>query len=256
MFEDNTGRFSDRVHDYKKYRPGYPAAVVEHLFEVGFLGPDFVVADVGAGTGIFTRRLLETDLRVVAVEPNDEMAAALRQDLGDRAGLDIVVAPAEATSLPDGSVDLVTVAQALHWFDPSRTRPEFLRITRPPHRMMAVWNRRDTTSSAFLRDYESLLYEFGVDYAAIVQRWDSEQSMLGAFYGHEDYGEFATSHVQTHDWQGLVGRLMSSSYGPKEDHANHAPMVAGLRDLFQRHAIDDCVRVVYETRVYTGQLAR
>lgn len=248
----NTERFSDRVDDYRKHRPDYPAAVITHLREVGYLFDGAVVADVGAGTGILTRLLVDAGFDVVAVEPNAGMAAGLREELGGR--VPCVVAPAEATTLADASVDLVTAAQALHWFDPDKARQEFLRITRPPHRLAAIWNRRDTTSTTFLVEYEALLREHGIGYVGLMASRDELEAWMSPFFGHPDVALFTTPNRQMHDWDGLVGRLLSSSYGPKPGHPAHEIVMKRLRELFDAHATDGRIEIVYECRVYYGEV--
>lgn len=247
----NTTRFSDRVDDYRKHRPTYPRAIIEHLFEAGYLFDGATVADVGAGTGIFTRLLVEAGLDVIAVEPNAPMAEALSAEVD---APHCVIAPAEATTLDDASVDLVTAAQALHWFDPQTTRTEFRRITRPPHRLAAVWNRRDTTSTPFLVEYEALLRSHGIGYVALMAGRDELEASLLPFFGHDDYAVFHAPQTQRHEWDGLVGRLLSSSYGPKPGHPDHAEVMRRLRDIFDRHAHGGEVEIIYDCRVHYGEM--
>src|SRR3974390_1220982 len=123
-----TARFSARVGTYVRYRPGYPAEVLELLRRECGLKPQHVVADIASGTGLFTRLLLENGNRVFAVEPNQHMREAGARFLGKHEKLTSVAGTAEDTTLPSASVDLVTAAQAAHWFDRVRARPEFARI--------------------------------------------------------------------------------------------------------------------------------
>jgi ubiquinone/menaquinone biosynthesis C-methylase UbiE len=94
------------------------------------VGPGRVVADVGPGTGIFTRLLLETGARVIGIEPNGPMRAAAERRILGEPRFESKNGRAEATGLADASVDLVTAAQAFHWFEPSAARAEFVRILR------------------------------------------------------------------------------------------------------------------------------
>ena len=247
---DNTERFSDRVDDYKKHRPDYPRAVIDHLETTGFLTAGDVVADLGAGTGIFSRRLLDAGYDVIAVEPNEAMASAIEPH--DR--LRVIGAPAEATTLDDASVDLVTAAQALHWFDPAATRAEVRRIAKHPHPLAAVWNRRDTTSTPFLVEYEALLREEGIGYVGLMASRDEIEASLTPYFGNSNIDLFSTPQVQTHDWDGLVGRLLSSSYGPRSDHPAHERVMKRLRAIFDAHAVDGAIEIIYDCRVYTGHV--
>src|SRR5262245_17011202 len=128
---DSTTRFSTRVENYVKYRPGYPPAVVDLLRRECPLSDASVVVDVGSGTGILTELFLKYGHPVFAVEPNEEMRKAAERLLGDRAGFHSIVGTAEATTLPDCSVDLISAGQAFHWFDRERAHREFVRILKP-----------------------------------------------------------------------------------------------------------------------------
>ena len=126
MSQAPTARFSDRVEDYVRYRPGYPAEVVDLLRKECGLRLSHIIADIASGTGAFTRLLLENGNRVFAVEPNSEMREAGNRLLGNFDQLTSVSGTAEETTLASASVDFVTAAQAAHWFDRSRARGEFV----------------------------------------------------------------------------------------------------------------------------------
>src|SRR5665213_3865906 len=113
--KDGTQRFSSRVENYVRYRPAYPPDVVELLKSECGLTRDSIVADVAFGTGIFTRLLLENGNRVMGVEPNDNMRRAGEEFLGRYPRFTSMPGTAEATTLPEKSIDIVTAAQAAHW---------------------------------------------------------------------------------------------------------------------------------------------
>ena len=242
MATDARARFSNRVGDYVRYRPNYPPA----LFEALGLGPGVVAADVGAGTGISSRALLATGATVVAVEPN----AAMRAAIGG--GVRALDGSAEATGLPDASVDLVTAFQAFHWFDRAAARREFARILKPGGRVALVWNDRDATSTPFLRGYEALLREFAGDYLAVRHNGIEESDLATWFGGTMHVASFPNG--QSFDFEGLLGRLMSSSYAPSADHPRHTAMVEALRRLFDETQQDGLVEMRYEARVHYGPL--
>jgi len=151
--KDSLTRFSDRVEDYVKYRPGYPPQVIEVLRARCGLTPSSVVADVGSGPGNLARLFLDNGNEVFAVEPNAEMREAGKQSLGNRGGYRSVDGRAEGTRLENASVDFVTAGQAFHWFDWPHAKTEFRRILRPEGWVVLLWNERLTDSSPFLRDY-------------------------------------------------------------------------------------------------------
>jgi ubiquinone/menaquinone biosynthesis C-methylase UbiE len=147
-----TSRFSGRVENYIRYRPGYPPEVLNALKTECGLKSRHVIADIASGTGIWTRRLLENGNPVFGVEPNAEMREAGERLLAEFPKFTSIAGPAEATTLADQSVDFVTAAQAAHWFDRARSRQEFARILKPGGWLVLLWNERLTDSTPFLRD--------------------------------------------------------------------------------------------------------
>lgn len=242
-------RFSDRVTDYVSSRPTYPAEVVAALSEFG-LRPQAVVADLGAGTGIFSELLLGAGAVVHAVEPNGAMLAAARERLGTEPRFHGVQAGAEATTLPTDSVDLVTAAQAFHWFDADRTAAECRRILRPGGRVVLIWNTRLEEETEFLREYEALLRRFGTDYAAVRARQSDRMRVLRFFGGQMEVRSFPNAqHLGLGE---LRRRLLSSSYTPPAGHPDREPMLLALEESFQRHAEAGRVGILYRTELYAG----
>ena len=246
-------RFDSRVANYAAYRPGYPPELIAFLRDELGLGPGSVVADVGSGTGILSGMLLGEGCRVLAVEPNDSMREAAEAALGGDPNFASVNGTAEATTLEDASVDLVTAAQAFHWFDAERARAEVRRILRPRGRAVVVWNNRRTDSTAFLRDYESLLRRFGTDYAQVAATYGDENSLRKFFTRGYEVKQF--DNFQLFDFDGLKGRLLSASYVPLAGHPSHEPMLAELRRVFDAHQQDGRVRIEYDADVYYGKLS-
>ncbi|MEO8481962.1 MAG: class I SAM-dependent methyltransferase [Acidobacteriota bacterium] len=248
-----TARFTNRVSDYVRFRPGYPDALLDTL-EAGVpLSPDYVVADIGAGTGISTSLLLRAGWTVMAVEPNDAMRAAAEQQLRGRSHLTFVAGTAEVTTLPDQSVDLVAVGQAFHWFDRDKARSEFLRILKSGGRVALFWNVRRLDSDPFAKAYEQLLLTYGTDYTLVTQR-HMDATVLTAFF-RGPFETHAFPYVQTFDFDGLRGRLLSSSYAPSPGHPQHEPMISTLRQIFDAHQEQGRVHFVYDTQLYLGALA-
>jgi SAM-dependent methyltransferase len=247
-----TSRFSDRVENYVRYRPGYPPEALRVLKEACGLAPSHVVADIASGTGIWTRMLLENGNPVFAVEPNAEMRQAGQRLLAGFSNFSSVAGTAEATTLPDASVDFVTAAQAAHWFDRARSRREFVRILKRGGWLVLLWNERLTHTTAFLREYEELLLTYGTDYQDI--RHEKTTSEVNQFFDPLPYQERGFEMRQEFDYPGLEGRLLSSSYAPGPDHPKHAPMLRELRRLFDAHQVEGKVAVEYITRVYFGRL--
>ena len=252
-FADSKQRFSNRTADYTRYRPGYPAEVLDVLRTWCDLRPEHAIADVGSGTGLLAKLFLENGNRVFGVEPNPEMRAAGEEFLKAFGRFTSVAGSAEATTLPSDSVDFVAAAQSFHWFDPEPTRREFQRILKPEGRAIILWNERLLEETAFLREYEALLRRFGTDYDRVHESYPRAEQML-AFFRPSEFTSHALPNAQEFDFEGLSGRLRSSSYVPAPDHPQFAPMIEELQRIFAAHQVNGMVRMEYQTRIYTGKL--
>ena len=252
MSQSPTTRFSDRVEDYAKYRPGYPPEMFELLKRECGLFRHTYIADIGCGTGILARYFLEEGNIVLGVEPNAEMRAYAERDLAEFKKFTSVNATAEVTTLPNTCVDMITAAQAAHWFDPAKARAEFVRILKPGGWVVLIWNEREVDSTPFLLEYEKLLLEFGTDYVNV--RHDRTTDNVSRFFAPLESREAVFENRQLFDFAGLRGRLMSSSYVPTDESANHSSMMAELKRLFDAHQMDGRVNFKYKTRVHWSQM--
>jgi SAM-dependent methyltransferase len=249
---NSTQRFSSRVENYVRYRPGYPPEVLDLLTKECGLTKDSVIADIASGTGIFSRLLLQNGNRVLGVEPNTEMRRAGEEYLGEFARFTSVAGTAEATTLPDHSVDFVTAAQAAHWFDPPSARKEFARILRPGGWLVLIWNVRRSGLTPFLKEFEGLLARYGTDYQEV--RHEHSASDIGVFFAPSPFRSHVFETRQVLDYPGTEGRLLSASYSPPPGHPNHEPLLRELRRVFEEYQQDGKVTIEYHTRVYYGQL--
>jgi SAM-dependent methyltransferase len=252
MASDSTTRFSSRVEDYVRYRPGYPPEVIDLLWSECELGENAQIADVGSGTGIFTKLLLERGATVFAVEPNGPMRSAAEAALLGNPGFRSIDGTAEHTTLGDASVDLVVAAQAFHWFDREPTRNEFVRILRSPRWCALVWNDRVEDGSPFLSAYERLLREHATDYFQVRHK-AIQPEHFEAFFG-ESLRKAIFPNSQRFDFEGVAGRLLSSSYAPQAGYPRHAPMMEELRRIFDATSESGTVEFRYETQVFYGML--
>jgi SAM-dependent methyltransferase len=249
---DVTRRFSERVDDYVRHRPGYPDEVINVLEREVGLQPDWRIADVGSGSGISSRIFLENANTVVAVEPNREMREAAERWLAGYPGFQSVDGRAEATALADSSVDLIVVAQAFHWFDLAAARSEFHRILQPPRWVALLWNTRDHDASDFMRAYEQVVLRFGTDYEQV--RHDRTQDDRIRNFLSAGYSRTILTNEQMLDLEGLQGRARSSSYMPGLGQPNFEPMLKALQELFATFEQGGTVRFEYVLEVFTGKL--
>lgn len=270
-------RFANRAKDYAAYRPSYAEAAIPHLAATFALPADAVIADIGCGTGILARQLLDAlpgAPTVIGIEPNCEMREAGDEHLADHARAGRFTSrpgTAESTGLPDASVDLVVAAQAFHWFDVPRARAECMRILKNNGRagVALLWNERrglganvgrlesdgDGAADPVMSAYDRLLVRHAIDYAQVDHHVKVDERLLGTFYGPRGFARTTFPNPARMTFEQLRGRLQSSSYTPAEGEPGHAEMLAELRLLFDRHQREGVVHFVYDTQVFSGRLS-
>ena len=248
---NSTSRFSDRVEDYRKYRPTYPQQILSLLEEQCDFSSKTVVADIGSGTGILTKLFLENGSSVFGVEPNKNMREAAEKLLGKYKNFTSIGGTAENTTLKSQSVDLITAGQAFHWFDLEKSKSEFKRILRFPSWVVLIWNERQTNTT-FLRAYEELVLKYATDYRSIDHRNVGNED-LGRFFSPYEFARATFPNKQHFDFEGLKGRLLSSSYIPNQEYPQYFSMLSELEQLFRKHNKDGEVIMEYQTKVYYGQ---
>lgn len=253
MEPDPTKRFSSRVEDYIRYRPSYPQAILAWLERECRPTAAAQIADIGSGTGILSRLLLDFGCEVFGVEPNAGMRAGAERLLAGEPRFHSVDGRAEATTLPAASVDFVTAGQAFHWFDQVAARGEFRRILKPNGWVVLLWNERLVTPG-FLTEYEDLLQRLSTDYGRVDHRQVGAEA-IGQFFGHEEWLSASFPNHQDLDWEGLRGRLLSSSYAPLPGSPQHQPMMAELEAMFATYQQGGKVKMVYETKLFSGQIS-
>jgi SAM-dependent methyltransferase len=237
---DPRGRFSGAAEGYARSRPGYPPPLVDWVLEEAGVGRGDPVLDLGCGTGILTRPLAERGLRVIGVDPNEDMLALAREAGGE---IDYRQGDAEATGLPDESVALVTVAQAFHWFDLDAALGELHRVLRPEGHVAALWNIRGR--GPFMAAYDALLRRFSSEYQ-VLESWETTLDKLRRHPRALAPRARWETHAQAFDLEGLRGRAWSSSYVFKGVQDRQGFDLA-LRSLFEKHAANGVVEFPYRT---------
>jgi ubiquinone/menaquinone biosynthesis C-methylase UbiE len=254
MKQDSTQRFSNRVSNYVKYRPSYPAEVINYVSKKCCLDKGTKIADVGSGTGIFSELLLDKGYTVYGVEPNKDMRLSAEEQFKDNKSFISVNGTAEDTCLNERSIDLVVCAQAFHWFDPVKTAKEFKRILKDDLKYIAlIWNNRLTQNDEFAKAYDQLLDDKGLDYKEV-----NHQHLKGVnfedFYKDGKYTLTKFPNQQIFDYDGLAGRAFSSSYVPAQDTVAGLEFAKLLKAIFDKFQSNNRVVVKYETEVYLGRL--
>ncbi len=252
---DSKLRFTDRVATYVKARPGYPAKLTDVLRNGCGLTTTSVVADVGSGTGILSRMLCEHAQAVYGVEPNDAMRTASQEFLADQSNFIAVNGAAENTNLPGTSVDIITAAQAFHWFDQKEARHEFMRILKPNGWTVLIWNDRRRDGSPISEAYEQLLVDFGTDYLEVQSRGKATLENLERFFGHSEIKRASTPNSQDLDRDSFVERAISASYMPNETHPRYREMVQAAQRIFDKNRSGGHVVLEYDTNIYYAQMS-
>lgn len=243
METDPTRRFSCRADAYARYRPSYPPEVAGLLRKECGLRAESRIADIGCGTGLLAELFLQMGCEVFGVEPNAEMRQAGARLLARYERFHSVEGRAEATTLPDASVEFVTAGQAFHWFDPAAARIEFSRILRPGGHVVLVWNER-AEGGGFQAAYDGLVRRYAPEVNRI------QHDAIDCVFGGPVWRLVEFENRQVLDLEGLQGRLASSSYAPLPGTPGHREMLDALAELFAAYQSEGRVTLLYDTKVY------
>jgi len=245
---ETTELFSSKAEKYARYRWDYAPPAIQTIFDVTRLTHQSSVADIAAGTGILTKHFIGKVKQVFAVEPNPEMRQFAIQTLGASSSCQIMDGRAEATTLADHSVDAITVAQAIHWFEPQRAKAEFLRILKP-----GGW-------LAILRN-EGMDKEIGEALGKIFPTETSTAALMignsvpiSFYYGGNEYLKQTFEFTRQETWEQLMGGLASASYAPDEDSPLYASFERAAREVFERFSTGGFVTSHLMTELCLGQM--
>jgi len=250
MPSNSTTRFSNRVENYVKYRPGYPEEIVPWLQNHYEFPTSKVIADIGCGTGISANLFLKSGYTVLGIEPNAPMRTMSEQLLKNYSGFKAINGTAETTTLPNENVDAVVAGQAFHWFEVGKAKTEFLRILKPGGLVILIWNER-LTNSSFEKEYDQLIINHSKDYVQVDHRNINTDSIQAFFHPLKCHLQLFPNQ-QVFDFEGLKGRLLSSSYMPAEGEEEYRVLADDLRVLFNKYNRDGLITIHYDTKLYSG----
>jgi ubiquinone/menaquinone biosynthesis C-methylase UbiE len=252
MGEDFTKRFTGRAFFYSTSRPGYPQRILDILrAEIGF-DKTFIIADIGSGTGLLSQLFLENGNRVLAVEPNDEMRTFAEKSLSKFPTFLSIRGTAESTGIESASVDVVTVGQALHWFNCEASSREFARILKENGHVCIVYNDRNK-EDRFMREYDLIVRKHARNRASVPS---IDDTYLSKFFKNGKYSKFSLPNEQTLDLEGLLGRMTSASYMPSPSDENQFTMLReDVALLFKKYEKLGRVRLLYDTSVLLGKIS-
>ncbi len=248
----STERFSDRVSNYIKYRPSYPDELIDTLASICHLDSQSIIADIGSGTGKFSKLLLDKNYRVVGVEPNKEMREVAEHQFSKLNNFISIEGESEETSIKSSSVDLITVAQAFHWFNRKKTRKEFERILKPTGYIALIWNQRNL-DFPFQKEYDQMLREYATDYNTVNHMSLTIEDFVD-FYNPGEISTFEFVNTQYFELDGFLGRMQSSSYTPKTGTKEYEALIKAAENLFNKFENKGSIRFEYETFLYLGKL--
>ena len=240
-------RFSSRVENYIKYRPRYPQEIIEFLIKKKILKKDFVIADIGSGTGILSNLFLENGNIVYGVEPNKDMRTAAENFLKNYPNFISIDGSAEDTGLKDKTIDMITAGQAFHWFNIVKTKEEFRRILKQAGWVVLIWNNRKRNSPGFPGDYEQLILKYGKDYKQIKSR----ATNIDKFF---KYQKVVFPNHQDVNIEEFKGRINSTSYIPLKNEPIYKKMIIEFEKLFNKYQENEILRIEYDTEIYYGML--
>jgi ubiquinone/menaquinone biosynthesis C-methylase UbiE len=252
---NSTQAFSQLAQAYDRARPSYPEVALERITQTMLETQSrFLIADIGAGTGIFTRQLrqhLPNTVGIFAVEPGHDMSAAAQQN--PMTGIEFLNASAEALPFSATQLRAITVAQAIQWFDRPAFFCEAARVLEPAGLLFVVQNNRNWQASPFLEAYEGLLEQYSPNYNRHYRDFDIVAEV-------QTSGLFAVLETQNHPWvremSAVLFRDMTlSSTKMKAAFAQHGleTMTALVDTLTTEFFPDGATRVDYLTEVYVFQ---
>jgi SAM-dependent methyltransferase len=243
--------FASKVADYIASRPDYPDALFDALAQNCGLPDGATIADIGAGTGLLTQGLLTRGYRTVAVEPNPAMRAACDLHCTAFAGYRSVEGCAESIPLGAGSVDLITAAQAFHWFEVERARAECLRVLAPHGRVALIWNDR-VSSDPLHVELDGVFARFGgAKRSALVAHED--RSDVPRFFSGAPVEALSWPHEHRIGAEGLACLAFSRSYMPDRATPDGQAVARELRRIFGRFEVNAAVTVRYRTILILGR---
>ena len=246
--------YSTKAEKYAMYRWDYSSSAIEAIIERTQMSSISRIADLGAGTGILTRHFVTNTQKIYAIEPNFELRQILIRNLGVSPFIKIIEGSAEATNLPNNSVDIIMVAQAIHWFDPEPARREMIRILVDDGWLVLLRNYGTSTNSERDEAERCLMTEeFGADFTVVNEHL--KEKPVHYYFGNDDFHTFVFPFTFQQDWTGFIGSLTTASFMPDEDHPQYPKLETEARKIFDQYSNHGQWQVNGETELIIGRLS-
>lgn len=247
-------RYSSKTDDYAKYRPNFPNEIVEFLYSNDFINSNSIIADIGSGTGRFTRLLLEKGNKVYGVERNDEMRAKAEQLLSQYSNFISIRGSAEETVLTDNTIDLITAAQAFHWFNKEKCLSEFKRIIKKNGKVLILWDDFLTNYNNFSIEYGKVLNKYRIVELGQMEKRFTRTEMISDFFRNNKYETLSFTHEIYQNFNSIKGGALSASFTPKPDEVNYKPFLLELQEVFEKFQSEGKVLTAFQTICYLGKI--
>jgi ubiquinone/menaquinone biosynthesis C-methylase UbiE len=244
--------FSSKAEKYSRYRWDYSPQAIQTIFDRANLTSESIVADLGAGTGILTRHFIDKVGRLYAIEPNPEMRHVAKEAFRSYPSCIVKEGCAEETTLADGEVDVITVAQAIHWFSPEPANTEIHRILRKGGWLAIL--RNYGTNELLNKEIARLsVPEYGV--TPIPRSLQTKNTPISYYYGHNHFERKTFPFQFQQSWEEFIGSITSASYMPDENHPLYAKLENAAKNIFTKLSITGQLEVQGDTELYIGQLS-
>lgn len=248
---DAKGLFSNKAKWYQKSRPDYAREWIEDLRAKWKVNSDTIIADIGSGTGILSKQLLELGCTVYAVEPNDAMRLCAEQTLGSISQFVSINATAENTTLLEHSVDIVVAAQSFHWFSMDAFRAECQRVLHQDGLVMLVWNMR-VQNNEIVKKNKEICQKYCPLFRGFSGNIQEQSEKIHRFFkGSYEKKSYPNSLHYTKEQ--FIERNLSSSYSLAEKDTHYQAYNRALAALFNQYAKNDTICMPYETVCYVGR---
>lgn len=248
---ESTEKFTNKAEDYTLGRPFYAKELIAYLYSVQGFSRNSVIADIGSGTGKFSKQLLDMGSKVFCVEPNNDMRCVAESSLAEYPNFISVNAVASDTTLNGNTVDFITVAQAFHWFDVPSFQSECRRLLKENGKVFLIWNTRD--ESDINRKIETINNEFCPNFKGFsggIKKDDERIKLL--FSGRYEYIEF--DNPLFYDYESFVRRCRSSSYALSADEKGYEDYYKALTEVFYTFQKDGILKIPNKTVSYFGTI--
>jgi SAM-dependent methyltransferase len=251
---DTTDKFTTKAEAYARFRPDFALDAIDTILIQTGIGTQSVVADIGAGTGILTRHFVEKVALIYAVEPNDAMRSYAEANLGEYTSFRSLNTRAEETTIPETSVDLILVGQALDWFDPFPTSAEFQRIVKPGGFLAVISNPPEIPDTPLKLAVRGLFREeFGFNFE---ESSHPDNQPPNFYFGHDDFIHTRFPNPVPENWESFFGGICSASFAPDPEHPRFKDFSKAAREVFEQFQQDAVITMPFETELWLGKINR